>query len=81
MSDFQITEIFAGLLQNPNSWRAEQELLTLTAKQFLTRGAAQDTCGVTNWPPIEGVPNPDFKDKLLPVRIDMKVAGVPRLKD
>lgn len=81
MSDFQITEVFAGLLQNPYSRRAEQELLTLTAKQFLTWVAAQDTCGVTNWPPIEGLPNPDFKDKLLPVKINMKVAGVPTLKD
>lgn len=81
MSDFQITEVFPGLLQNPYSWRKEQELLTLTAKQFLTWEAAQDTCGVTNWPPTQGLPNPDFKDKLLPVKIDMKVAGVPRLKD
>lgn len=79
MSNFQITEVFAGLLQNPHSWRAEQELLMLTAKQFLTWVAAQDTCGVTNWPPIEGLPNPDFKYKLLPVKIDMKVAGVPRI--
>lgn len=30
-------------------------------KQFLTWVAAQDTCGVTNWPPIEGLLNPDFK--------------------
>lgn len=75
VSNFQITEVFAGLLQNPYSWRAEQELLTLAAKQFLTWVAAQDTCGVTNWPPTEGLPNPDFKYKLLPVKIDMKVAG------
>lgn len=74
-------EIFSGLLQNPDSWRAEQELLTLNAKQFLTWVAAQDTCGVTNWPPTEGLPNPDFKYKLLPVKTNTKVAGVPRLKD
>lgn len=34
---------------------------------------------MTNWPPIEGLPNPDFKYKLFPVKIDMKVAGVPRI--
>lgn len=35
VSNFQITEVFAGLLQNSYSWRAEKEFLMPLPRSFL----------------------------------------------
>lgn len=69
------------IASKPTKLKGRAGIAYTHCKQFLTWVAAQDTCGVTNWPPIEGLPNPDFKHKLYPFKIDTKVAGVPRLKD